>query len=140
MREGRSLRMLAGVIFPPTASERRPKITVATRPLSCWETMDLTRVSKSGSRNRIPYSPTRPIIAASTGSDRLRCKMAFFILKQLRAGVRHPYCTGMRKFILFALTVALCAQQQQQQRPVDDAPATIKVDVNVVNILASVRD
>jgi VWFA-related protein len=46
----------------------------------------------------------------------------------------------MRKFILFALTVALCAQQQQQQRPVDDAPATIKVDVNVVNILASVRD
>jgi VWFA-related protein len=66
--------------------------------------------------------------------------MAFFMLKQLRAGVRHPYCTGMRKFILFALTVALCAQQQQQQKPVDDAPATIKVDVNVVNILASVRD
>jgi VWFA-related protein len=46
----------------------------------------------------------------------------------------------MRKFILFALTVALCAQQQQPQRPVEDAPATIKVDVNVVNILASVRD
>jgi VWFA-related protein len=65
--------------------------------------------------------------------------MAFFMLKQLRAGVRHPYCTGMRKLILFALTVGLCAQQQPQ-RPVDDAPATIKVDVNVVNILASVRD
>jgi len=46
----------------------------------------------------------------------------------------------MRKLILFALTVALCAQQQQPQKPVDDAPATIKVDVNVVNILASVRD
>ena len=45
----------------------------------------------------------------------------------------------MRKLILFALTVALCAQQQPQ-KPVDDAPATIKVDVNVVNILASVRD
>jgi VWFA-related protein len=66
--------------------------------------------------------------------------MAFFMLKQLRAGARHPYCTGMRKLILFALTVALCAQQQQPQKPVDDAPATIKVDVNVVNILASVRD
>jgi VWFA-related protein len=66
--------------------------------------------------------------------------MAFFILKQLRAGARHPYCTGMRKLILFALTVALCAQQQQPQKPVEDAPATIKVDVNVVNILASVRD
>jgi len=46
----------------------------------------------------------------------------------------------MRKLILFALTVALCAQQQQPQKPVEDAPATIKVDVNVVNILASVRD
>jgi len=66
--------------------------------------------------------------------------MAFFMVKQLRAGARHPYCTGMRKLILFALTVALCAQQQQPQKPVDDAPATIKVDVNVVNILASVRD
>ena len=66
--------------------------------------------------------------------------MAFFMLKQLRAGARHPYCTGMRKLILFALTVALCAQQQQPQKPVEDAPATIKVDVNVVNILASVRD
>jgi VWFA-related protein len=65
--------------------------------------------------------------------------MAFFMLKQLRAGVRHPYCTGMRKLILFALTVALCAQQRPQ-KPVEDAPATIKVDVNVVNILASVRD
>jgi VWFA-related protein len=65
--------------------------------------------------------------------------MAFFILKQLGAGVRHPYCTGMRKLILFALTVGLCAQQQPQ-KPVEDAPATIKVDVNVVNILASVRD
>jgi VWFA-related protein len=70
--------------------------------------------------------------------------MAFFMLKQLRAGVRHPYCTGMRKLILFALTVGLCAQplqqQQQQQKPADDGLATIKVDVNVVNILASVRD
>jgi len=45
----------------------------------------------------------------------------------------------MRKLILFALTVGLCAQQQPQ-KPVEDAPATIKVDVNVVNILASVRD
>jgi len=66
--------------------------------------------------------------------------MAFFILKQLRARVRQPYCTGMRKFILITFTAALCAQQQQQSQRPEDAPATIKVDVNVVNILASVRD
>jgi VWFA-related protein len=66
--------------------------------------------------------------------------MAFFIVKQLRAGVRHPYCTGMRKLILLALTTALWAQQQQSQKPPDDALPSIKVDVNVVNVLASVRD
>jgi VWFA-related protein len=66
--------------------------------------------------------------------------MAFFIVKQLRVGVRHPYCTGMRKLILFALTAALCAQQQQSQKPIDDSIPSIKVDVNVVNVLASVRD
>ena len=46
----------------------------------------------------------------------------------------------MRKFILITFTAALCAQQQQQSQRPEDAPATIKVDVNVVNILASVRD
>jgi len=61
-------------------------------------------------------------------------------MKQLRARVRQPYCTGMRKFILITFTAALCAQQQQQSQRPEDAPATIKVDVNVVNILASVRD
>lgn len=66
--------------------------------------------------------------------------MAFFIVKQLRAGVRHPYCTGMRKLILFALTAVLCAQQQQSQKPIDDSMPSIKVEVNVVNVLASVRD
>src|ERR1700691_1407849 len=66
--------------------------------------------------------------------------MACFILKQIRSGVRQPYCTGMRKLILITFTAALCAQQQQSQKPVEEAPDTIKVDVNVVNILASVRD
>jgi VWFA-related protein len=59
-------------------------------------------------------------------------------MKQMRAGGRQAYCTGMRKLILVSLTAALCAQQQQ--KPVEDAPDTIKVDVNVVNVLASVRD
>ena len=46
----------------------------------------------------------------------------------------------MRKFILIGLTVALYAQQQQSQKPVEDPQDTIKVDVNVVNLLVSVRD
>jgi VWFA-related protein len=46
----------------------------------------------------------------------------------------------MRKLILITLTVALYAQQKQSQKPTEEAPASIKVDVNVVNILASVRD
>ena len=54
MRAGRSLRIFAGVNLPPAAFASRPKITEATRPLNCWYTIDLTRVSKSGSRNWIP--------------------------------------------------------------------------------------
>lgn len=46
----------------------------------------------------------------------------------------------MRKLILFALTAVLCAQQQQSQKPIDDSMPSIKVEVNVVNVLASVRD
>jgi hypothetical protein len=36
IRAGRSLRMFSGVILPPAALARRPKITFATRPLNCW--------------------------------------------------------------------------------------------------------
>lgn len=50
----------------------------------------------------------------------------------------------MRILIAFALTAALLAQQtppqQQQQKPQEDLGDAIKVDVDVVNILASVRD
>jgi VWFA-related protein len=53
------------------------------------------------------------------------------MLKQLPELVRHPYCTGMRLPLLFAIGAVLVAQ---------DLPPTIKVDVDVVSILASVRD
>ncbi len=45
----------------------------------------------------------------------------------------------MRTFILLALGTVLCAQTPQKQQPADEIP-TLKVDVDVVNVLASVRD
>jgi VWFA-related protein len=71
--------------------------------------------------------------------------MASFMLKQSRAWARHPYCTGMRILGAFALAAALVAQTPPQQtavqKPSDqDMPAPIKVDVDVVSVLASVRD
>ena len=59
--------------------------------------------------------------------------MACFMVKHWRAATRPLYCTGMRILILTVLTVgsALLAQDQMP---------TIKVDVDVVNILTSVRD
>src|ERR1035438_10259059 len=66
--------------------------------------------------------------------------MASFMLKQDCAGIRH-YCTGMRPLLVFTLGAVLLAQTPPQQtKPnLDDLP-TIKVDVDVVNVLASVRD
>jgi VWFA-related protein len=52
------------------------------------------------------------------------------MLKQLPERVRHLYCNGMRLPFFLALGAALLAQ---------DVPS-IKVDVDVVSILASVRD
>ncbi len=50
----------------------------------------------------------------------------------------------MSRLILIGLTAALCAQQtqpqQQPQKPAEGGLDTIKVEVNVVNVLASVRD
>jgi VWFA-related protein len=48
----------------------------------------------------------------------------------------------MRTFLAFALSAALMAQTptQKLQKPPDDLEPSIKVDVDVVNILASVRD
>jgi VWFA-related protein len=45
----------------------------------------------------------------------------------------------MRTLLVFAVCAVLPAQAPAQQKPADDLPA-IKVDVDVVNILASVRD
>src|SRR5689334_21565779 len=80
----------------------------------------------------MPYSPTRPMISARIGSCSRRWLMASFIVKHSCAVARHPHCTGMRTF----LALALCAIGIA---PAQDAP-TIKVDVDIVNVLASVRD
>src|ERR1035438_9188024 len=59
--------------------------------------------------------------------------MACFMVKHRCAGVRPPYCTGMRILKLTVLTVGSVLLAQDQM-------PTIKVDVDVVNILTSVRD
>jgi VWFA-related protein len=68
--------------------------------------------------------------------------MASFMVKQYRDGIRH-YCTGMRPLLILTLGAALLAQtttpQKSPQKFPDDL-TTIKVDVDVVNVLASVRD
>ena len=68
--------------------------------------------------------------------------MALRILKQECGAARLVHCIGMRP--LFALTLALVAalpaQTPQKRPPEEEAPVAIKVDVDVVSILASVRD
>jgi VWFA-related protein len=67
--------------------------------------------------------------------------MACFMLKHKGAGARQLYCTGMRILIVFALAGALLSQQNPPQKPVEDnQDDAIRVDVQVVNVLASVRD
>lgn len=46
----------------------------------------------------------------------------------------------MRTLLAFAVSATLLAQTPQLMKPDQEAPATIKVDVDLVNILASVRD
>jgi VWFA-related protein len=46
----------------------------------------------------------------------------------------------MRTLLLLTLAGALCAQTPQNPPASEEAPPTIRVDVNVVNVLASVRD
>jgi VWFA-related protein len=66
--------------------------------------------------------------------------MALRILKQSRARVRHHF-KGMRVLIAGALSAAAVALSVvAQQKPAEELPPPIKVDVDVVNILASVRD
>jgi len=59
--------------------------------------------------------------------------MACFMVKHGCGAVRPPYCTGMRILIISLLTVGSVLLAQEQ-------PASIKVDVDLVNILTSVRD
>ncbi len=66
--------------------------------------------------------------------------MACFIVKQQNAAVRPLYFNGMRLLFVSALSACLLAQAPPKGSPPEDLPAPITVDVNVVNILASVRD
>src|SRR5580765_6788458 len=70
-------------------------------------------------------------MAESTGSLVRRWCMACFILKHWRAAARHPYCTGMRILTFLTLGSVMLAQDQLP---------SIKVDVDVVSLLTSVRD
>src|SRR5689334_20154149 len=88
------------------------------------------------------------MISDRMGSDCLRWWMASCIVKQSFLGIR-PYCTGMRTLLVFAIAATLLAQTPQSNRPQQTKPqetkpeedaASIKVDVDVVSILASVRD
>src|ERR1019366_2631081 len=65
--------------------------------------------------------------------------MASFMMKQSYEGTRHTYCIRMRLPFLLTLGAALLAQTPPQTKPADDIPS-ITVDVDVVSILASVRD
>ena len=63
----------------------------------------------------------------------MACFMLIHGVKHGRAAARPPYCTGMRILKLTVLTVGSVLLAQDQM-------PTIKVDVDVVNILTSVRD
>jgi VWFA-related protein len=58
-------------------------------------------------------------------------------------GAASHHCTGMRLFTIFTVCSALLAQSPQQKAPskqADEGLASIKVDVDVVSLLTSVRD
>src|SRR5436305_13919327 len=77
---------------------------------------------------------------ARTGSACLRCWMALRILKQSPEEIRHHFIS-MRSFTSAALCLSLLSLPLlPQQKPAEDVPPPIKVDVDVVNLLASVRD
>jgi VWFA-related protein len=66
--------------------------------------------------------------------------MASFMVKQQIVAARPLYFSGMRLLLACALSACLLAQAPPKDAPHEDLPAPITVDVNVVNILASVRD
>src|SRR5579864_2124556 len=71
--------------------------------------------------------------------------MASFMMKHAPGRMRHDYCVGMKSLFVLVLTSALLAQAPSRNAPpknapAEEAPAPIKVDVDVVSILASVRN
>lgn len=55
-------------------------------------------------------------------------------------GRTSPYCTGMRTLLILTVGATLLAQSPAKKEPDQDQPASIKVDVDVVSVLTSVRD
>jgi VWFA-related protein len=71
--------------------------------------------------------------------------MASFMMKHAPGKIRPDYCIGMKSLFVLVLTSALLAQTPSRNAPpknapAEEAPAPIKVDVDVVSLLASVRD
>jgi VWFA-related protein len=71
--------------------------------------------------------------------------MASFMMKHAPGKIRLDYCIGMKSLFVLVLTSALLAQTPSRNAPpknapAEEAPAPIKVDVDVVSLLASVRD
>ena len=67
------------------------------------------------------------------------------MMKHAPGKIRHDYCIGMKSLFVLVLTSALLAQAPSRNAPPKNAPAEeaaapIKVDVDVVSLLASVRD
>src|ERR1700681_852054 len=85
------------------------------------------------------------MIRPSTGSVRFKWVMASFMMKHAPGKIRHDYCIGMKPLFVLVLTSALLAQAPSRNAPsknapVEEPPASIKVNVDVVSLLASVRD
>jgi VWFA-related protein len=71
--------------------------------------------------------------------------MASFMMKHAPGKIRHDYCIWMKPLFVLVLTSALLAQAPSKNpppknAPAEELPAPIKVDVDVVSLLASVRD
>src|SRR3954468_23976057 len=82
---------------------------------------------------------------ARTYRPRSRLASDFTVMKQSRRPARH-LSIGMRIFTVFLVCAALLAQTTKKgpEKPApqkqEEGLASITVDVNVVNVLASVRD
>jgi VWFA-related protein len=66
--------------------------------------------------------------------------MASSIVETPQAPIASYHCIEMRPLVVFALGAALLAQTPPKSAAPEELPAPITVDVNVVNILASVHD